>query len=161
MLCKGSICSQCWLKVWTAIVTASSSSSSQEMHKNNNWKSIACPQLITGQSLLITQLDQQLLIFPDVLGLCGKLLATIGLQNHTMNWEYMRTTALQTSRSVEKEVEKVLQVMKQKFPYSPWRFLLEQMWRTPRWSRWMLVRKLWTCGNPALEQTAWRICGTV
>lgn len=44
---------------------------------------------------------------------------------------------------MEKEVETVLQVMEQKFLYSPWRFMLEhisthRLWRTPHWSSWML-----------------------
>lgn len=63
------------------------------------------------------------------------------------NWEYVTTTALLTPRSMEKEGDKVLQVMEQKFPCSPQRFMLEQistcrLWRTPCWSRWMTERRL-------------------
>ena len=79
-------------------------------------------------------------------------------------WEYVTATTLETPRSVQKEEEEVLQTQEQRLPCSPW--------SRPWWGRmcscnpWRSTveqvdaqRKLWLCGEFAVERAPGRTCG--
>jgi len=87
-------------------------------------------------------------------------------------------TTLQTSRSVQKEGQEVLQAPEQRFPCSPWsrpwqgrlcpcsprRSMVEQrptcsLGRTPRRSRGLCPKEAVTHGEPMWEQAPGRTCG--